>query len=427
MIFADTIFSEEFMSEFSQARKVRRLPKPMAFPEKGIPQNEVLHQVVEKLSENIPAEQNFCHTYAGPPHPFAKLAWELAQSSLFVSGWGEEVYRGTHDMEVEAVRMVSSLLNLNNEESFGFITSGGTESNLLAIRTAKLLAEKRGRISKPEIVMPYSAHFSLRLAADLFGIKVREVELNDDFTPKMDQVEALINENTIALACSAPEPSLQVLDPIPEFSRIAERKGIYLHVDAAFGGFLYPFIGDFGYSVPKFDFSLPGVCSMMTDSHKLGLVPIACSFVMFRENYVFDDIPTERLAIHTITSTKNGGVAAAAWGLFKVLGREGYKEYIQHALELSQILGKGIADIKGLQLLGPKRPCTVLGCKSTDGTSVEEVFKQMLRRQWGVGLDRTPGPTGAEYLRISFSPMRQKRDAEGFIKALEESVRAAKT
>lgn len=415
------------MGEFAQTRKLRRLPKPMPFPEKGISQNDVLRLMTEKLSKNIPAEQNFSFSYAGPPHQFARMAWELAQNSFFVSGWGEEVNEGTHEMEVEAVRMVSSLLNLNDEKAVGFISSGGTESNLLAMRTAKLLGEKRRKTSKPEVVMPYSGHFSFRLAGDLFGIRIREVDLDEDFRPKMDQVEELINENTIALVCSAPEAELQVMDPVEQFAEIAEKRDIYLHVDAAFGGFLYPFMKDLGYSMPPFDFSLPAVCSMMTDAHKLGLVPIACSFTLFRANYVFDDIPTERLSIHTITSTKNGGLAAGAWGLFQLLGREGYKEYVRNALDVANILARGISSIKELKLIGPKRVGTVLGFTSTDGISIERVFQEILRRRWGVSLETTPGPQGVPFIRISLSPMREKRFAEGFITALEDSVRAARS
>jgi len=404
------------------------MPQPMSFPERGISQNDVLRMLTEKLCKNIPPEQNFCNPYAGPPHPFTRMAWELAQNSFFVSGWGEEIYRGTHEMEMEAVRMVSSLLNLDDEKSLGFITSGGTESNLLAMRTAKLLAERRKKTSRPEIVMPYSGHFSFRLAGNLFGIRVREIELNDDLTPKMDQVESLINENTIAVVCSAPEGTLQVMDPIKEFAEIAERKNVYLHVDAAFGGFLFPFMKDLGYSVPAFDFSLPSVCSMMTDSHKLGLVPIAASFVIFRENYVFDDIPTEHVTIHTITSTKNGGLAAAAWGLFQLLGREGYRKYLQNALEIANALARGISGIQGVKLLAPnKQLYTVLGFTTTDRTPVENLYKEILSRRWGVGLERTPGPRGMPFIRISLSPMREKRYAEGFIGALEESVRAARS
>ena len=181
----------------------------------------------------------------------------------------------------------------------------------------------------------------------------------------MDEVEAAINDNTIALVCSAPEGELGLMDPIEEFSKIAEENGLYLHVDAAFGGFALPFMREMGYEVPPFDFNLPGVSSMTADGHKLGLLPLTTSFSLFRDESFLEGIPVEESHIWTITSTKNGGFAASAWALFQHLGKEGYKETIRKILEVTQFLSEGISRIEGLRLLA-KPFLTVIGFTADD-------------------------------------------------------------
>jgi tyrosine decarboxylase / aspartate 1-decarboxylase len=169
------------------------MPKPMSFPEKGLPEIDVLAKLMTKIEQNIPNEQNFSNSYAGPSHPFAKRAYDLGTNFLFVSGWGDPIYDGTSQLEKEAVRMVSSLLGLNTKDSVGFVTSGGTESNMLAVRMAKLVANK----ATPELIVPNSGHFSFDLAGHLMNVKIRKAPVTDDFRPDMDEVRKLINKNTV--------------------------------------------------------------------------------------------------------------------------------------------------------------------------------------------------------------------------------------
>ena len=124
--------------------------------------------------------------------------------------------------------------------------------------------------------------------------------------------------------CSAPGGSFGVLDPVEAFADLARRTGLYLHVDAAFGGFILPFMRDLGHAIPPFDLSLDGVSSILTDGHKLGLLPIATGFFLVKDAAILEAIPTERTLIHTTSSTKPGSRAAAAWATLKHLGREGY-------------------------------------------------------------------------------------------------------
>ena len=220
------------------------MPPPLDFPEHGTPESEVLAEVAARLGKDpYTVERNFGVSYVGPPHSIAEQIRPLAAGSFFVE-WARDMNPGADLLEKEAVRMLGSLLG--HRDAVGFITSGGTESNLLALRLARNLGAK----SEPEVVLPTTAHYSFRLGAELLGLRLREVDVDDAMRPDMRQVERLLNGNTVALVCSAPEGNYGQLDPVEEFADLAQRKGLYLHVDAAFGGFALPFLQRVGLPDP---------------------------------------------------------------------------------------------------------------------------------------------------------------------------------
>jgi len=391
------------------------MPPPVDFPERGSPEADVLAEVKARMSKDpYPVEQNFGVSYVGPPHSITESIRPLAAGSFFVE-WARDMNPAADLFEKEAVRMLGSLLG--HREAVGFITSGGTESNLLAMRLARNLGAK----SEPEIVLPTTAHYSFRLGAELLGLRLREVDVDDAMRPDMQQVERSLNGNTVALVCSAPEGNYGQLDPVEEFADLAERKGLYLHVDAAFGGFALPFLRELGYPIPAFDFSLPGVSSMMTDGHKLGLLPVATGFLLIRDAAMLDAIPAEFTGIHTITATKPGDHAVAAWSVMRRLGREGYRESAQRLMEVVDIVSKGIESIDGLRLL--VHPLLAVVNFTSDRDDVERIYLELRRRGWGAtyGHDGTQGR-----IRLSIHPHRDVQHAHGWVAALEESVRTVR-
>lgn len=397
-------------------RAVLPMPEAMPFPERGLAEDAVLDRVREHLrGDPYETAQNFGISYVGPPHPIAAKAARLAAETVFVD-WARDMFPGTYQLEKEAVRMIGSLLGATDPA--GFITTGGTESNMSAVRLARDLARK----SDPEIVMPETAHFSFRLAAELFGVRIRYLSVNDELRPDLTGAEALIGRNTVALICSAPEGHLGMLDPVEEFSQLAERTGVYLHVDAAFGGFILPFMRDLGYEIPPFDFRLPGVRSMMTDGHKLGLLPVATGFFIVRDRADLQALPTEETLIHTLSSTKPGGSAAAAWAVITHLGREGYRRYVRDVLDVVRIVSEGVERIEGLHLIVP--PLITVVNITSDTLDVEKVYQGLRRRGWGTTFGQVKG---RPHIRLSIHPHRDRAHAEGFVRALEESARDARS
>ena len=405
--------AQEF--EQAKARPEFHMPPPEPFPERGLLDEEVLDGVRQRFKLNpYLVENNFGISYVGPPHPISRRVAELAAGTFFVE-WAREMQQGTYQLEKEAVRMLASLLG--NSEAVGFITSGGTESNVSALRLARNLAG----ISEPEVVLPESAHYSFRVAADLLRLRLRYASLNEDFSPNMDEVEALISPNTVALVCSAPDGSFGLLDPVAEFADLAQRKGLYLHVDGAFGGFILPFMRELGRDVPPFDFSLPGVSSIMTDGHKLGLMPVATSFFMVRDEEMLQAIPTQDTVIHNLTATKHGDRAATAWAVMRRLGRQGYTESTRHVLELVDLVTNGIEAIEGLRLV--VKPFTTLVSFTSDRYDLQKVDQELQARGWGHSYGMAHG---IPRIRLSIHPQRDLQHARQFIQALNDSVDAVR-
>ena len=389
---------------------------PTEFPLVGAPEDTVLSEVSARLEANrYERDRNFAITYSGTPHPISRRVEALAEGTFFVE-WADESETGTLSMEREAVRMVASLLG--DPEAVGFITSGGTESNLAALR----LMRNSGRRSEPEVVAPTTMHFSFRLGAELMGIRLVEIDVDDaTFLPRIEDVERAIGPNTVGLVCSAPAGSFGLLDPVEAFAELALRKGLHLHVDAAFGGFILPFMRDLGHEIPPFDLSLPGVSSIMTDGHKLGLLPISTGFFIARPAGLFEAIPTERTLIHTTSSTKPGSRAASAWATFRHLGREGYRRSTAHVLGLRDLIVEGVCAIPGMRLVVP--PVITVVAFTSDTIDLEAVHRLLADDGWGQGYGQI---RGQPFIRLSIHPSRDEEHARGFVQAFERAAERAR-
>ena len=401
------------MSEIVGSRAKQRIP-PTAFPEEGLSKDEVLQEVLRRLNKNVPPEKNWM-VYGPQAHPFAKEVFGIPEAiDTYAVEFYRELYPGILEMSQESVRMIGSLLGASDPA--GFITTGGTEANLMAIRLARNLAKK----PRPEFIVPYSRHYTFNLASELFNVKIRIVEVNEDYTPRMEQVEGLINENTVALVCSAPEASTGGIDPVAEFARIAEEKGLYLHVDAAVGGFMLPFMRMLGRDVPAFDFSLPPVVSMTVDPHKLGLSTRPSGAFLLRDNsYLEAAVPIQEVMIDTLTASgRPGSATAAVWAMIKHLGRAGYVKLVKHQMEMTKMLSDGIREMKGLRLL--KEPQCNIIVFTSDEDDLEKVAQQLWAKGWAIALDPLL-PFDTKLMRIYVHPLKSRSSVEALLRDLEDA------
>ncbi len=268
-----------------------------------------------------------------------------------------------------------SLMRLENEvlamamdhlsappDAAGSFTSGGTESIILAVKTARDFAraqrpELQGRL---EIVLPVTAHAAFHKAAHYLDLEVVAVPVRpDDFRADVDAMAAAITERTVLLVGSAPGYTHGVVDPIEALGQLAIERDVWLHVDGCIGGFILPYLRRLGAEVPAFDFTVPGVRSISMDLHKYAYCPKGASVLVHRDRvqrrhqiYTCASWSGYTVVNPTVQSTKSGGPVAAAWAVLQHVGDDGYLELARQSLEATKAVREGIARIDGLSVLG---------------------------------------------------------------------------
>jgi len=261
--------------------------------------------------------------------------------------------------ETEVVAMTANMLG-GGESVVGTMSSGGTESILLAVKAARDHARAtRPDITAPELVMPVTGHPAWDKAAHLLDLKVVHVPVRDDFRADPAAMARACTPSTILMVASAPTYPHGVVDPIRELSDIAQERKLWLHVDACLGGFVLPFARRAGHSIPDFDFTVPGVTSISADVHKYGFAAKGASTVLYRDAsfrkhqfYVHADWPGGVYGTPSLLGARPGGAIAAAWAVMNYLGEEGYTEIVASTMQTTRRLIEGARAIPGLGVLG---------------------------------------------------------------------------
>lgn len=251
---------------------------------------------------------------------------------------------------------------LHGPEAVGSITSGGSESILMGVKSAR----DRARVVHPDILRPRmvvaeSAHPAFWKAAHYFGLDLVRVPLGPDLQIDLDDYRAAIDDATVLLVASAPSLTLGMVDPIEAIAPLALERDINLHVDACVGGFFLPFAEKLGYPVPLFDFRVPGVTTISADLHKFGYSAKGASVILSRDRAIFEhqvfrfggpERPDDWYVTPSMTGTRPGGAIAAAWAVMNYLGEEGYLRLVGATMAYLQRWWDGIARIEGLEVMG---------------------------------------------------------------------------
>lgn len=306
-------------------------------------------------------------------------------------------FRSLKRMEHEVVQLTAGLLN-GPEGTVGTMTSGGTESLLLAVQTWRDVARaKRPWILRPNIVAPASAHPAFDKACHYFGVRKKSAPLLDNGQVDVAAMARLIDRNTVLLVGSAPQYPWGTVDPIPELGALAQQHGLPLHVDACFGGYLLPFLERMGLPLPQWDFRVPGVSSISADVHKYGYAPKGASVLLHRKmdslRHQFFVKAGWQGGIYispTMAGTRSGGAIAAAWTSLHTLGHDGMLQLAQGAWQTAQALREGIGQIAGLRLLGRPDTTVVTYASAQDGPDLYAVADLMQAKGWP--MDRQAEP-----------------------------------
>lgn len=295
--------------------------------------------------------------------------------------------------EAEVVSMAANLLGSSGKVA-GCMTSGGSESIMMSVKTHRDWAFATKGIKSPEVILPVTAHPAFDKAVHYFGVKPIKVPVDANHRVDLAAVKKALSPNTVLIVGSAPQYPHGVMDPITDLAKIAKEHGCGMHVDACVGGFMLPFLKKLGKDVPPFDFSVDGVTAMSADLHKYGFTAKGASVVLYKDRdlrryqfYVSKDWPGGLFASPTMTGTRPAGSIAAAWATMNALGEQGYLDLYQNLWATTEKFKKGV-EAAGMKIVS--QPVGTLFAYTATDTNIFIVADLLEKKGWFV--DRQTAP-----------------------------------
>ncbi|XP_041125408.1 sphingosine-1-phosphate lyase 1 isoform X1 [Polyodon spathula] len=393
-------------------------------PAQGLSQTEVLDKLHEYRSL---AEVQWEHgkvsgtVYSGD-EKLTNLLVKVYGDFAWSNPLHPDIFPGVRKMEAEVVRMACTLFH-GGPSSCGTVTSGGTESILMACKAYRDMALERG-VKHPEIVAPVSAHAAFDKAAHYFGMKIVHVPL-DPHTMQVD-VKAMrraISKNTAMLVCSTPQFPHGIIDPVQEIGKLAVSSSLPLHVDACLGGFLIVFMDKANFPLAPFDFRVKGVTSISADTHKYGYAPKGSSVVLYSDSryrqyqyFVAPDWQGGIYASPSIAGSRPGGIIAACWATMMHFGENGYIEATRKIVKTTRFIDSELRNIGGLFVFGrPEVSVVAVGSRDFD---IFRLSNSMTAKGWNLNTLQFPSS-----IHICVTLLHTKPGvAEQFIRDMKDSV-----
>ncbi|GAA1569285.1 aminotransferase class V-fold PLP-dependent enzyme [Kribbella sancticallisti] len=341
------------------------------------------------------------------------------------NGLDPTVFPSLRTLENEVVGWAARLMQ--GPDAVGTVTSGGTESILLAVQTAR---DASPGVASPSMVLPSTAHAAFHKAAHYLGVRAVVVDVEPgSYRARPDAMAAACDDTTVLVVASAPSYAHGVVDPVPEIAEAASARGIRFHVDACIGGWVLPYLRADGVDVPDYDFAVPGVTSVSVDLHKYAYTPKGASILLHRtaglrrpQYFAHADWPGYTMLNSTMQSTKSGAPLAAAWAVLQHIGDDGYQRLARTSYDATLRLAAAAGAIDGLTVLAPPET-TLVALRSDERADVFTIADEMAAQGWFVQPQlsfRDQAPS----LHLSMSAATAPRLDE-LIEALTASVRTA--
>ncbi len=384
------------------------------FSEKGMNAEDVLKRLDELLESD--ATYRTGHPIASMSTITHSLGAEVFSRTLEKNAGRLHTFKGSAEVEKQVIRMLGNLLHL--DDPYGTTTSGGTESNILAMLAYREQAKRRTK--NPEVIVPENAHMSIHKAAWILGVEVVKATVDKEFRAKPKDVEKKITDDTIGIFTTAGTTYLGQIDPIEEIGEIASSNEIPLHVDAAFGGFVIPFLSELDRGEYPFDFSVKGVTSVSTDPHKMGLAPIPSGTLLFSQAVYMSNITWQVPYLQgasarqsSVLGTRPAASILATWSIMKHLGREGYRNIVSRCMDVTDALADRVTKNPLLDL-AIKPIMNILAIESRE-VPLDVIIEKMEARGWRMATSPFP-PT----IRMVIMPHVTHGVANAFFNVLDE-------
>jgi glutamate/tyrosine decarboxylase-like PLP-dependent enzyme len=402
----------------------------MTLPGRGLPAEEVLAALDARRAADVRWRDGRALTlvYSAGPEVQA-LAEEAYRRFMAENALNTDAFPSLRALQQEVVDVVVGWLH-GGPDAAGAMTSGGTESILLAV----LAARERGRaerdVTRPNMVLPASAHAAFEKAAHYFAVESRRIDVAPDWRADVDVMATAVDDDTVLLVGSAPQYPQGVIDPIRDIAALAAARDVSCHVDACMGGVTLPYLARLGLPVPAFDFLVNGVTSVSVDLHKYGYTAKGASVVVHRTKALrrYQTFATSRwlggrYGSSGVLGTKSGGAMAAAWAVLHHLGDDGYLRLAAGARRATEELAAGIQARPELVLRAePDVTLLAFGAAEPDRLDIFAVADALWRRGWY--LDRQGPP---DSLHCTVNALHERHLPELFAdldSALDEVVRS---
>mmetsp|Transcript_31974 Transcript_31974/g.49938 ORF Transcript_31974/g.49938 Transcript_31974/m.49938 type:complete len:455 (-) Transcript_31974:193-1557(-) len=341
-----------------------------------------------------------------------------------------DCFPAVRKMEAEVVQMCVDIFK-GGKNACGTMTSGGTESIIMAIKAYRDWAREVKGIMDPEIIKPTTAHAAFDKGCHYLGVRLVEVPV-DPVTcrVKVSAVAKALNRNTIMVVGSAISYPHGVMDDILSLAELTKKHGCGLHVDNCLGSLLLPFLPSAGYKLPPFDFSVEGVTSLSCDTHKYGFAPKGSSVILYanqelrhHQYFVAPDWPGGIYATPSMGGSRPGALIACSWAAMMHLGKEGYRKTAAEIMKASKTIENGILDIDGLKLLGKPDMSVVCFQSSDPKLNIFNVGDAMSSRGWSLSVLQFPAA-----IHICVTHVHTKDEAATrFLADLKASVNHVRT
>ncbi|GAA2869699.1 aspartate aminotransferase family protein [Actinoplanes cyaneus] len=355
-----------------------------ALPENGVPGDRILAELHALRAGDLPTHGGrlFAYVYDPAVDGLDELARQAYAVSASVNGLDPTAFPSLLAMENALVGAAARLLG-GDRATVGSVTSGGTESLILAVKTAR---DAHPSIQHPRLVVPSTAHAAFAKAAHYLRVGLDVVPVKD-LRADPSAMAAAIGPDTVLVAASAPSYAHGVVDPIPALAALCAERGVRFHVDACFGGWILPYLRRLGADLPSFDLSVPGVTSISVDLHKYAYAPKGVSILLHRteelrrpQYFAYADWPGYPMINPVISSTRSGGPIAAALATLRSIGDNGYLDLAASTRSAVQILSDAVKNTSGVRLFAP--PETSVVCLASDGVDLFVLADELAARGW---------------------------------------------
>ncbi len=370
----------------------------MPLPESSRPVAEVLAELEAMQSSDVRWRDGraFSLAYSAGPevHEVADEAYRRFSGD---NALNTDAFPSLRRMQAEVVSIVADWVGAGPDAA-GFMTSGGTESILMAVKAARERGRAERGVTSPNIVLPTSAHAAFEKACHYFGLESRRVPVRADWRADPEAMAGAVDDDTVLMVGSAPQYPQGVVDPIEEIAALAAARDINCHVDACMGGVTLPYLRRLGFPIPAWDLSVHGVTSVSVDLHKYGYTAKGASVIMYRnrtlrayQTFVTDNWLGGLYGSSGVLGTKGGGSIAAAWAVLQHLGDEGYLRLAATARRGAEQLAAAIASTPELVVrAAPDSTLVAFGAADPDHLDVFAIADELWRLGWYVDKQAPP-------------------------------------